>query len=258
MQAILLAAGYATRLYPLTEDMPKPLLPIAGRPILDWIADKVDEVAEVEALHVVTNARFADALGRWAAGRNGRLVPTVHDDGTTSNENRLGAIGDVAFVLECAGIGDDDVLVVAGDNLFDGSLAEYVAWWRGKPDGSAIAVRDCGDLELARQYAIVGVDANDRIVSFVEKPPDPPGTLASTATYVYRREHLPLVVRYLAEGNSPDAPGNFIAWLYRREPVYAFPLEGIWFDIGDHEQLLGADNTFRARLGLTTRPAYSL
>src|SRR5579862_862048 len=176
MQAILLAAGYGTRLYPLTEDLPKPLLPIAGRPLLDWIADKVDEVPEVDALHVVTNARFADALELWADGRAGRLTPVVHDDGTRTNETRLGAIGDVAFVLDRAGIAGDDLLGVSVDTLFDGSLAEYVSWWRGNADGSAIAVRYCGDLELARQYAIVGVDTDDRIVSFVEKPAEPAGT----------------------------------------------------------------------------------
>jgi glucose-1-phosphate thymidylyltransferase len=258
MKAILLAAGYGTRLYPLTENLPKTLLPIAGRPMLDWIADKVDEVAEVDALHVVTNARFAEALGGWAADRRGRLVPVVHDDGTTTNEDRLGAIGDVAFVLERAGIASEDLLVVAGDNLFDGSLADYVAWWRRKGDGSAIAVRDCGDLELARQYAIVGVDDDDRIVSFVEKPTTPPGTLASTATYIYHREHVPLVATYLAEGNPPDAPGNFIAWLYTRRPVYAYRLDGVWFDIGDHDQLRVADNTFRERLGLAARERYAL
>ena len=248
MKAVLLAAGYGTRLYPLTENLPKTLLPVAGRPMLDWIADKVDDVAEVDELHVVTNARFGAALEEWAHGRRGRLDAVVHNDGTTSNENRLGAIGDIAFVIDRTEIGSDDLLVVAGDNLFDGSLADYVDWWRGKGDGSAIAVRDCGDLELARQYAIVEVDERDRIVSFVEKPPNPPGTLASTATYVYRREHVPLVRTYLDEGNSPDAPGNFIAWLYTREPVYAYRLEGVWFDIGDHEQLRIADETMRRQL----------
>jgi len=258
MKAILLAAGYATRLYPLTAHRPKPLLPIAGRPMLDWIADKIDEVDEVDELHVVTNGRFAAALLAWAAGREGRLQPVVHDDGTTSNDDRLGAIGDVAFVLARAGIDGDDVLVVAGDNLFDQSLAGYVGWWRSKGDGSAVGVRDCGDRSLARNYAVVGVDADDRIVSFVEKPAEPASTLISTAAYIYEREHVPLLAPYLAEGNTPDAPGNFIAWLHTREPVYAFRFAGVWFDIGNQEQLLVADNAFRGRLGLATRGAYSL
>jgi glucose-1-phosphate thymidylyltransferase len=256
MKAILLAAGYATRLHPLTEDRPKTLLPIAGRPMLDWIADKVDEVGEVDELHVVTNARFAGSLVDWAAGRAGRLEPVVHNDGTTTNENRLGAIGDIAFVLEHAGIAHDDLLVVAGDNLFDDSLVGYVDWWHEKNDGSAIAVRDCGDRELARQYGVVAVDADDRVLSLIEKPPEPESTLISSAIYIYRRDHVPLVARYLAEDNPRDAPGNFIAWLYPREPVYAFRLAGSWFDIGDREQLLVADNAFREWLGLETRREY--
>lgn len=258
MKAILLAAGYATRLFPLTANRPKPLLPIAGRPMLDWIADKVDEVAEVDELHVVTNARFAAALAAWAEGRVGRLEPVVHDDGTSTNEDRLGAIGDVAFVLGRVEIADDDLLVVAGDNLFDQSLAQYVDWWRVKNGGSAVGVRDCGDRELARSYAVLGVDAEDRIVSFVEKPAEPASTLISTAAYVYAREHVPLLSTYLAEGNTPDAPGNFIAWLYKRAAVYAFRFAGVWFDIGDQEQLLVADNAFRDRVGLATRTRYAV
>src|SRR5579862_673177 len=257
MQAIVLAAGYATRLYPLTEDRPKPLLPIAGRPMLDWVADKVDEVDELAELHVVTNARFATALADWATSRDGRLEPVVHDDGTTTNDDRLGALGDVAFVLARTGL-DDDLLVVAGDNLFDQSLAEYVDWWRSKGDGSAVGVRDCGDRALARNYAVLGVDEDDRIVSFVEKPAAPASTLISTASYIYRREHVPLLATYLAGGNTPDAPGNFIAWLHTREPVYAYRFGGVWFDIGNQEQLLVADNAFRDRAGLATRGEYAL
>ena len=256
MQAILLAAGYATRLHPLTETRPKPLLPIAGRPMLDWIADKVDEVAEVDELHVVTNARFAAALVDWAGSRQGRLEPVVHDDGTRTNDDRLGALGDVAFVLDRTGLADD-LLVVAGDNLFDQPLAGYVDWWRGKGDGSAVGVRDCGDRELARNYAVLAVDEDDRIVSFVEKPAEPASTLISTAAYIYGREHVPLVAMYLAEGNTPDAPGNFIAWLHSRAPVYAYRFAGAWFDIGDQEQLLVADNAFRDRLGLAVRAEYA-
>jgi glucose-1-phosphate thymidylyltransferase len=256
MKAILLAAGYATRLYPLTEDRPKPLLAVGGRPILDWIVDKVDEVAAVDELHVVTNARFADALGAWARARDGRLAPVVHDDGTTTNEDRLGAIGDVAFVVGRAGLGGDDLLVVAGDNLFEFSLAGYVEWWRGHPDGSAIAVRDCGDLELAKQYAVVELDRRDRVVSFVEKPAVPADTVVAIATYLYHRDHVPLVETYLDDGNTPDAPGNFIAWLHGHRPVYGYRLAGTWFDIGDREQLLDADNWLRKRTGLPTRSEY--
>jgi glucose-1-phosphate thymidylyltransferase len=250
MKAILLAAGYGTRLYPLTREHPKALLPVAGRPLLDWIADKVDEVEAVDELHVVTNSRFATPLEAWASERCGRLAPVVHDDGTTSNETRLGAIGDIAFVVAAGAFDGDDLLVVAGDNLFEFSLEGYVGWWRGHGDGTGIAVCDVGDVELARRYAVLEIDGDDRVVSFVEKPAAPASTLAAVATYLYHRDHVPLVREYLAAGNPPDAPGNFIAWLHDRRPVYAYRFDGAWFDIGDHEQLRVADEWLRARAGL--------
>jgi glucose-1-phosphate thymidylyltransferase len=246
VKALILAAGYATRLRPLTETVPKQLLPVGGRPIVDWILDRLGETSADE-IHLVTNARFAADFERWAEGKN----VVVHNDGTTSNDDRLGAIGDIDFV----GL-DDDLLVVAGDNLFDYSLADYEAYWRTK-GGSAVAVHDVGDRELAKKYGIVDVDADGRITAFVEKPEDPPSTLAATATYLYRREHAALVPTYLAEGNPPDQPGNLVAWLHAREPVYAYRFPGEWFDIGDHEQLLEADNRMRRREGLPERDVYS-
>ena len=246
MKALILAAGYATRLRPLTDTIPKQLLPVGGRPMVDWILDRIEETSADE-IHLVTNARFAADFERWAVGKDVR----VHNDGTTSNEDRLGAIGDIDFV----GL-DDDLLAIAGDNLFDYSLADYESYWRAK-GGSAVAVHDVGDRELARRYGIVDVDADDRITNFVEKPADPPTTLCATATYLYRREHAALVSTYLAEGNPHDQPGNFVAWLHKREPVYAYRFSGAWYDIGDHAQLLEADNRMRLRVGLPERPAYS-
>jgi glucose-1-phosphate thymidylyltransferase len=258
VKAILLAAGYATRLYPLTENRPKVLLPIAGRPMLDWIADRVDAVAAVDALHVVTNARFADQLAGWAAARSARLEPVVHDDGTDSNETRLGALGDTALVIERAGLDGEHLLVVAGDNLFEFDLGDFVRFWEPKGVASAVTLYDCGDLGLARQYGVVSVEDDDRIVDFVEKPPVAPTTLVATASYLYHREHVPLLRRYLAEGNTPDAPGSFIAWLHSRAPVYGWRFPGGWFDIGDSGQLLVADNRWRERLGLPVRDAYAV
>jgi glucose-1-phosphate thymidylyltransferase len=258
MKAILLTAGYATRLLPLTANRAKALLPVGGRPMLDWIADKVDEVDSVDGLHVVTNARFAGEIEAWARGREGRLAPVVHDDGTTSNDDRLGAIGDIAFTVDRGGLAGDDLLVVAGDNLFEFSLADYVSWWRGLGDASTIAVRDCGEPELARQYSVVDVDEDGRVRSFEEKPADPHTTLVAIATYVYHRAHVSLIAEYLAAGNPPDQPGHLIGWLYSRRPVYAYRLEGDWFDVGDREQLLVADNWLRRRSGLPERAEYAL
>jgi glucose-1-phosphate thymidylyltransferase len=246
VKALILAAGYATRLRPLTDTVAKPLLPVGGRPMVDWILDRIRETSADE-IHLVTNARFAPDFERWADGKDVR----VHNDGTTSNEDRLGAIGDIDFV----GL-DDDLLAIASDNLFDYSLAEYESYWRAK-DGSCVAVHDVGDPALAKKYGIVDVDDNDRITNFVEKPEDPPTTLCATATYLFRRDHAAHVPTYLADGNPPDQPGNFVAWLREREPVYAYRLPGEWYDIGDAAQLLEADNRMRRRLGLPERAEYS-
>jgi glucose-1-phosphate thymidylyltransferase len=246
MKALILAAGYATRLRPLTDAIPKQLLPVGGRPMVDWILDRIMETSADE-IHLVTNARFAPDFERWAADKDVR----VHNDGTTSNEDRLGAIGDIDFV----GL-DDDLLAIAGDNLFDYSLADYESYWRSK-DGSCVAVYDVGDRELATKYGIVDVDEHDRITNFVEKPSDPPSTLCATATYLYRRDHAALVPTYLAEGNPPDQPGNLVAWLHKRAPVYAYRFPGEWYDVGDTAQLLEADNRMRHRQGLPERAEYS-
>jgi glucose-1-phosphate thymidylyltransferase len=253
LKAIVLAAGYATRLRPLTDTWAKELLPIGGRPIIDHILDRVEEVDEVDAVHVVTNARKASAFEEWALRRGG---VTVHDDGTSTNDDRLGAIGDLQLVVDRERL-DDDLLVIAGDNLFDFSLVDYVRFWRTKGVASAIAVRDVGSRDLASRYGIVALDDSERVVEFVEKPADPPSTLAAIATYVYHREHVPLVRAYLEEGNAADQPGRLVQWLHRRRPVYGWTFTGAWFDVGDFEQLLLADNAVRRMHGLPERTQYT-
>jgi glucose-1-phosphate thymidylyltransferase len=254
VKGVILAAGYATRLRPLTDDVPKHLLPVGGRPMLDWVLDRVREVPEVDALHLVTNSRFAPALSRWAESHS----VTVHDDGTTSNEDRLGAVGDLQLVIEEARL-DDELLVLAGDNLFEFSLPRFVEWWRVKSQpSSAVPLHDVGDLELATHYGIADTDAEDRIVRFVEKPSDPASTLASTLVYLLPPEHVSLVHAYLDEGQSPDNAGSFLGWLAQREPVYGYRFDGAWYDIGNLAQLLEADNRQRQLAGLPERESYSL
>jgi glucose-1-phosphate thymidylyltransferase len=255
MKAIILAAGYATRLYPLTETVAKPLLPLAGRPMLDYLLDAIRGCDEVEEIHVVTNRKFAAAFAEWAAPHEGIVV---HDDGTMSEDDRLGAIGDIGFVVERAGLEHDDLLVVAGDNLFDYSVDDYVRWWHGKGEGSAVALYDVGDLELVKKYSSVEVDEDERLTAFVEKPDDPQSTLVATAAYIYHRAHVPFLHRYLDEGNAPDQPGRFLGWLVPRAPVYGYRAAGDWRDIGDAAQLLEADNHLRTEAGLPTRAAYAL
>jgi glucose-1-phosphate thymidylyltransferase len=227
------------------------LLPLAERPMLDYLLDRVREVEELDEIHLVTNSRFASTFAEWAPGD-----VTVHDDGSSSNDDRLGAIGDIRFTVGRAGLGDDELLVVAGDNLIGYSMPDFVRFWREK-GGAAVALHHEPDPELIKLYGVVELDAGDRIVSFEEKPADPRSNLAATAAYLYTPSHVALLDEYLAEGNAPDAPGNFVAWLYGREPVYGYRFSGEWLDVGDHEQLLEADNRMRERAGLPRRARYS-
>ena len=255
MKAVVLAAGYATRLRPLTDNVPKQLLPVGGRPMLDWLLDRIHELEDVDGIHLVTNSRFADDFRRWAEPHG----VVVHDDGTTSNDDRLGAVGDLDLVIRQARLDGDELLVLAGDNLFEFSLAAYAAWWRAKPQvASAVALYDVGDLELATHYGIVDTDEHDRLTHFEEKPSDPPSTLAATLVYLLSPEHVRLVARYLGEGHGADNAGSFLGWLSRRQPVYGYRFAGRWYDIGNHDQLLEADNRVRLQTGLPQRETYSL
>ena len=254
MKALLLAGGYATRLRPLTDRSAKPLLPVGGRPMIDWIVDRIAEAGIADEMHLVTNAVYAPDFERWAAGRD----VTVWNDGTSSNDDRLGAIGDVQFAIEHGGLAGDDLLVIAADNLFEFSLRDYVSFWKAKGTGSAIAVHRLADPSLASLYGVVELDNDDRVIGLEEKPEHPRSDLVSTATYIFHRDHVPILQQYLVDGNPPDPPGRFLVWLYPREPLYGYRFAEPWFDIGDPEQLLDADNRYRERSGMPVRDHYAL
>ncbi len=225
--------------------------------MLDHIVAAIDRVDEVRAVHVVTNHRFHAAFRDWAVGRRSSKPVLTWNDGTQSNETRLGALGDLQLVLERAGVSGEDVLVLAGDNLFELDLRAFVAFWRRRPDASAIALHHCPDIELVRRYSSVELDAAGRVVAFTEKPAQPTSHWVGVAIYLYCAAHAGMLGAYLAEGHSRDAPGSFVAWLHRRAPVYGFELRGDWLDIGDHHQLLDADNRWRSKIGLPVRTRYT-
>jgi glucose-1-phosphate thymidylyltransferase len=233
MDALILAAGYGTRLGELTKDTPKPLLDVGGRPMLEHILDRVLEGGQVRRVVVVSNHRFVGNFERWAAGWT-RVPVVVVDDGTESNETRLGANGDIRFAIEKAGV-QDDLLVVGGDNLFTFDLARFIAFSAEHRAGNVLY--DVGSLELAKLYGVADLAADQRITAMVEKPPAPRSTLASTCIYFWGREHLPLYERYLAEGHDKDRTGSFLAWAHRVIPVYGWRGEGEWWDIGDRGEL---------------------
>lgn len=253
MKALVLAAGYATRLRPLTDETAKPLLELAGRPIIDYICDRIDRAGDIEELHVLSNDLFLADFERWGAAREGRLRPHVHSDGTNSNAERLGAIAGIRLVVEQAGLDGEDLLVVAGDNVFEFSLGAEIDFWRSREEESGggavscVAVQRCPDSRLASLYGVVELDEKGRIFDFVEKPSNPPSDLIATATYIFAAEHVALIADYLAAGNSPDQPGNFLAWLHVRKPVFGFVFDDLWLDIGDSDQLREADRIMRSR-----------
>lgn len=248
MKALILGAGYATRLYPLTQDRPKPLLPVGGVPILQRICEQLDEAGTFESIHVVTNHRFAGHYEHWLEDYrrrhplSSRVV--ILDDQTTTPENRLGAIGDIQFVIDRAPI-DDDLVVIAGDNLIGGSLAPFLASATAR--GASVGLKDLRSKQLVSLYGAVEADPDGRVRGFEEKPAQPRSTLIAVGLYFFPRATLPLVRRYLDLGKSKDAPGYYLQWLHQQVPVYGHVLDGDWFDIGDLDSYRRADEVLSRR-----------
>jgi len=245
MKVIILAAGYATRLYPLTLTQPKPLLPVAGKPMVDHVLDNLTSIAGIDRVYIVTNAKFADHFQKWAddyRAKKARLDFTIVNDGSTDDSNKLGAIGDLHLVITREKV-DDDIIVVAGDNLFSESLGGFGKFAR-QINAPVLAVYDVGNLEEIRKYNAITMDADGRITFFEEKPKQPKSTVTGIALYYYPRAIVPLVKQYVAEGNNPDQPGRLVQWLYPRTPVYTWRVPGIWYDIGSKEALEEANRVF--------------
>ncbi len=242
MNALILAAGYATRLYPLTLDKAKPLLVVGGKPIIEWVVDNLAGVSDLETIYVVTNDKFAAAFQEWSERyqhRHPEFKFKIVRDGSTSDEDKLGAIGDIDFVVTRENLTQNSLLIVAGDNLFTESMANFVAC--AQATDATVAVYDVGDTEAIKKYGNVTVGAEGIITRFEEKPEKPQGTLAAIALYYYSPAVLSLLRMYLAAGNNPDQPGRFVQWLYTRKPVHTFQIKGKWLDIGSKETLENAD-----------------
>ena len=248
MKVLVLAAGYATRLHPLTLTQPKPLLPVAGRPMIEYVLDNLAPIPGIDRVYLVTNAKFSGHFERWAAQYRATKTPlnfTIINDGSSNDDDKLGAIGDLHLVLEREQI-DDDLIVVAGDNLFSQSLAPFGEFCR-KQTGPVLGIYDTGSLDLAKKYGVVDLDRSGRVLSFTEKPEKPDTTLVGIALYYYPRATLPLIRQYVAEGNNTDQPGRLMQWLCPRVPVHAWPVPGIWYDIGSKETLDEAGRIFAKR-----------
>lgn len=232
MKCVILAAGYATRLYPLTENFPKPLLEVAGKPILDWLIDDMAGTGMVEEYIVISNHKFAHIFEEWAAKKSDVTIRVI-DDGTTSNETRLGAVKDIQFAIEQLQL-DDDLLVMAGDNLLDFSLGEFMRYGKEKNATCVMRYYEASEARL-HKTGVIEIDANDGIISFEEKPAEPKSHWCVPAFYYYTREDSHLIKKGIESGCGTDAPGSFIAWLSGQTKVYAWEMPGRRYDIGNLE-----------------------
>lgn len=245
MKGLILAAGYGTRLYPLTLDRPKPLVRVAGQAILERLLRKLEKIEACDEVYIVTNDKFYEMIVKWVRGRIFSVKLKVINDMTRTNEERLGAIGDINLVLKKESPADD-ILIMAGDNLFEFDIADFVDFASQKKRFS-VALFDVKDTKMAQRYGIVSVDDTKQITNFEEKPAKPKSTLASTGIYYMPKAKLPLLDEYVKTGLVKDAPGNFVKWLAETDKVYGYVFTEGWYDIGDKDSLEKAEIEYRAR-----------
>lgn len=245
MKGLILAAGYGTRLYPLTLDRPKPLVKIGGITILERLLKKLEKIRSCDEVYIVTNDKFYDMVVKWVRDRSFGMKLKVLNDRTRSNEDRLGAIGDINLVFEKENPADD-VLIVAGDNLFEFEIADFISF-ASKKKSFSVALYDVKDKKLAQRYGIVSLDASSKVDDFLEKPESPPSTLASTGIYYIPKDKLSLLDEYMKTKFVKDAPGNFVKWASENDNVYGYVFTEGWYDIGDKKSLEKADIEYRKK-----------
>lgn len=241
MKCLILAAGYATRLYPLTENFPKPLLKVREKTILDWLIDDIDSCGSVDEYVVISNHKFAHHFDAWAKTKTQKV--TVVDDGTASNETRLGAVKDIQFAIDKLSL-DDDMLVIAGDNLLDFSLTSFISYAKAKNASCIMRYYEANEQKLLK-CGVVTIDENDRILQMTEKSPTPQTHWCCPPFYYYTRQDARLVEKGIAAGCGTDAPGSYIAWLCTQTPVYAMEMPGSRYDIGNLESYETVQKTYK-------------
>ena len=235
MKAIILAAGYAVRLYPLTKEYPKPLLCIGKRPIINYIIDQLEKIEEIDEIFVVTNSKFISRFRKWRKEFHWGKKISLLDDLTKSPDDRLGAIGDMNFAIEKKRL-NDDVLVIGGDNLFDGNLSDFLFFAKTHKSKPVIGAFDIKILGEAKKYGVIKLDKENKVIDFKEKPESPRTTLVAMCVYFFPKAKLGLIQQYLKKNaNKRDATGFYIDWLRKKEPVYGFIFARRWFDIGQRK-----------------------
>jgi len=243
VKALILAAGYATRLYPLTKEYPKPLLEVKGKAIIDYIIDKLEAVSAIDEIFVVTNHKFAGVFRAWLKAKKPQKKITLVDDLTRDNRDRLGAIGDINFAVEDQGI-DEDLLVLGGDNLFSGDLEQFLIFARKQAPAASMGVYRLRRKKEASRYGVVKLDRRKRIVGLAEKPRSPQSALVAMCLYYLPASSLRLIQEYMRVKRKTDTTGGYISWLKNRVAVYGYVFGGTWFDIGDFKYLNAAKEKF--------------
>jgi glucose-1-phosphate thymidylyltransferase len=246
MKAIVLAGGFAKRMWPLTKNKPKQLLPVAGRPMLDHILSKLEDVPQLDQIFISTNAKFENQFKDYLDSLKTEKSISLFIEDTHSEGEKLGSVGALGFLIKEKNI-DDDLLVVGGDNLFDFEMPELINDFLAR-EANIVALYDLGSLENAGLYGVVETSEERKIIGFEEKPENPNSALVSTACYVFTRQGVKNILRYLDEGNDPDKIGHFIEWLYKNDDVFGFVFKGKWFDIGSFESYDEANEYFTKKL----------
>ena len=244
MKCLILAAGYATRLYPLTENFPKPLLKVGGKAIIDWLVDDLGTADIIDEFVIITNHKFARNFEEWAvrsgSGRHYKL--TVVDDGTDTNETRLGAVMDISFAIDKLAL-DDDMLVLAGDNVLDFSLLSFLDFCLKKGTSCVMRYWENDVLTLPKR-GVLELEG-DRVISMEEKPAEPKTQWCCPPFYYYTKGDSKKISEAIADGCGVDAPGSFIAWLCKHSSINAFEMPGKRYDVGNLESYEKIKNEYK-------------
>jgi glucose-1-phosphate thymidylyltransferase len=242
MIAVVLAGGFAKRMWPLTKDKPKHLLPVAGKPMLDYILVKLEPLQTIDQVYISTNAAFENYFREYLREIETKKNISLFIEKSYSENEKLGSVGALGYLIRKCNI-NDDLLVIGGDNIFSLNFSDFLNDFKLKKT-NVIALYDVKNIERARFYGVVSIASDCKIIDFEEKPTEPKSSLVSTACYAFTKNGVKNILRYLDEGNEPDKMGHFIEWLYKNDNVYGFVFEGIWFDIGSFESYHEADEYF--------------
>jgi glucose-1-phosphate thymidylyltransferase len=235
MKAMILAAGYGTRLAAVAHDTPKPLIPVGNRPLVDYVVDKLQDLKSLTEIVVVTNNKFISHFQQWAKEHKGIPIRVVND-GTNTPEDRLGSVGDINYVWQNEK-SLDDWLIIGGDNLFDGDLTPFIEMAVSKKPAVTIGIYDIHDIKAATKFGVLGINAEHKVTSFQEKPEKPVSSLITMCLYYFPKPSIGYLSEYLKESKALDAAGSYIKWLSEKKNVYGFQFSGKWYDIGSIESL---------------------